>query len=203
MWQVATWWLCWSLKLSRAEDGGVWWALFVSTLWSPNLSSYTRCQSKCYNGLGFWLSQFWFSFTIRYSLLRSCAPEAKLPYCSAIVLLKYSHPCTGPTVIPLHFCYGVTTFITSKTMHCRSTNHDHKRCLERHLQLWKEGDLLQFLQEGRTIQRRLQFSRAGLIHHKKLLLSLPCSCSRERLRQLFGCFSPIQGGFSSPRCCCG
>ena len=27
--------------------------------------------------------------------------------------------------------------------HCRSTNHDHKRCLECRLQLWKEGDLLQ------------------------------------------------------------
>jgi len=48
--------------------------------------------------------------------------------------------------------------------HHRSTNHDHKQCLERRLQLWKEGDLLQLLQVGRTIprQRRLQSSRAHL-----------------------------------------
>ena len=43
--------------------------------------------------------------------------------------------------------------------HCRSTNHDYKRYLECYLQLWKEGDLLQLLQEGRTIQWCLQSSQ--------------------------------------------
>ena len=44
--------------------------------------------------------------------------------------------------------------------HRRSTSHGHKRCLEHRLQLWKDGDLLQLLQEGRTVQQRLQSSRA-------------------------------------------
>ena len=36
--------------------------------------------------------------------------------------------------------------------HRRSTNQDHKGCLECHLQLWKEDDLLWLLQEGCTIE---------------------------------------------------
>ena len=44
--------------------------------------------------------------------------------------------------------------------HHRSSNHNNKQCLERRLQLWNDGDLLQLLQEGRTIQRRLQPSKA-------------------------------------------
>ena len=43
-----------------------------------------------------------------------------------------------------------------QTPHCRSTNRDHKHCLEHCLQPWKEGDLLELLQEHRTIQRHSQ-----------------------------------------------
>ena len=44
--------------------------------------------------------------------------------------------------------------------HHRSSNHNNKQCLERCLQLWHDGDLLQLLQEGRTIQQHLQPSKA-------------------------------------------
>ena len=44
--------------------------------------------------------------------------------------------------------------------HCGSSNHNNKQCLERCLQLWHDGDLLKLLQEGRTIQQRLQPSKA-------------------------------------------
>ena len=40
--------------------------------------------------------------------------------------------------------------------HHRSTTREHKCCLERRLQLWKEGDLLQLLREGHTIQQHLR-----------------------------------------------
>jgi len=44
----------------------------------------------------------------------------------------------------------------------------------------------------KVVLSRDVYNLPGLIHHKTLLVSLPCLCSRERLRLFFGCFPPAQ-----------
>ena len=44
--------------------------------------------------------------------------------------------------------------------HHQSTTREHKRCFERRLQLWREGDLLQLLREGHTIQQCLRSTQS-------------------------------------------
>lgn len=44
-------------------------------------------------------------------------------------------------------------------LHSRSKHKDHKSCLTRRLTLWKEGDILSLLEEGRTLQSRLNVTQ--------------------------------------------
>ena len=44
--------------------------------------------------------------------------------------------------------------------HVNSKSRDHLACLERRLPLWKDGNILTFLEEGKNIQQRLP-SRHG------------------------------------------
>ena len=164
-------------------------------------SPYPRCQSKCYICLGF-CSDFILRLNTAYSEAVHWRQNLfTVPHCSA-----------GHSFIKelssLYRAYGDSTSLETVALkaamvlpplllqrpHRRSTSHDHKRCLERRLQLWKDGNLLQLLQEGRTVQRRLQSSRAHSSQDSAKVFA--GSCFRERLRQLF--FLQFKGGFSSP-----
>ena len=50
----------------------------------------------------------------------------------------------------------VLAILALQKPHQKSKSKDHKSCLERRLKNWKEGNLQDLLQEGRTIQKGLR-----------------------------------------------
>ena len=52
-----------------------------------------------------------------------------------------------------------------------SKSKDHNECLKRRLALWKDGNLLELVREGRTIQHRLRNNRKPLSSNAEQQLS--------------------------------
>ena len=131
-------------------------------------SPYPRCQSKCYICLGF-CSDFILRLNTAYSEAVHWRQNLfTVPHCSAghsfikelSSLYRAYGDSTSLETVVLKAAIMVLPPLLLQRPHRRSTSHDHKRYMERRLQLWKDGNLLQLLQEGRTVQRRLQSSRA-------------------------------------------